>query len=124
MCESGRVLHHLANHIGSPENGVLFVSFQAQDTLGRRIQEGRSPVRIFGQEHAVRARVYSVEGYSAHADRPELLAWAQGVARAGHLRQVFVVHGEPPGSKRLADELAAMGVADVSVPARGQAVEL
>ena len=69
MAESGRILHHLAHGIGDHRNLVLFVGFQAEHTLGRRIKEGADPVRIFGDELPVRAEVESIDGYSAHADR-------------------------------------------------------
>ena len=124
MCENGRILHHLANHIGSAANAVMFVGFQAEDTLGRRIQQGVTPVRIFGDEYTVRARVYSVEGYSAHADREELAGWALRVKNAGQLRQVCLVHGEEPALRGLKERLAAAGFENVSVPERGAILEL
>jgi metallo-beta-lactamase family protein len=124
MCESGRILHHLANSIDRPANGVLFVGYQAEDTLGRRIQQGASPVRILGEEYAVRARIYSVEGYSAHADREELAAWAAQVKDAGRLRRVCLVHGEEPAINALAQRLTAEGLPHVGAPAPGDVLEL
>ncbi|HSB53776.1 MAG TPA: MBL fold metallo-hydrolase, partial [Gemmatimonadales bacterium] len=75
MVESGRILHHLANHGGDHRSVILFVGFQAEHTLGRRIQEGARTAKIFGEEVQLRAEVETIGGYSAHADRDELRAW-------------------------------------------------
>ena len=108
MAESGRVLHHLKNNITHPENTVLFVSYQAQHTLGRRILEGNEKVRIFGEEYGVRAEVARINGYSAHADQTELLEWASHFDRE-RLQRIFLVHGEPEGAGALAEELRKAG---------------
>jgi metallo-beta-lactamase family protein len=123
MAESGRVLHHLKNNIGDPDNTILIVSFQAEHTLGRRIKDGASRVRIFGEEHEVRARVVSIEGYSAHADQAELLQWAAGFRR-DRLQQIFLVHGEPEPANTLADKLRTEQQAKVTIPVRHQQIEL
>ena len=94
MAENGRILHHLKNNIEEPENTILFVSFQAENTLGRKLASGARRVKILGEEYDVRAKVVSIEGYSAHADQSELLAWARPLDRA-RLQKVFLVHGEP-----------------------------
>ena len=119
MAESGRILHHLKNNISDPENTVLLVSFQAQDTLGRHLQEGMNPVRIFGEEYRVRAQVETIAGYSAHADQAGLLEWAAGLPRQ-RLQHCFLVHGEPQPMGVLAEKLQATGVDQVTMPTRGQ----
>lgn len=119
MAESGRILHHLKNNIEDPDNTVLFVSFQAQDTLGRRLKDGVSPVRIFGEEYDVRARIEAIEGYSAHADQAELLQWARGFDRQ-QLQQLFLVHGEPEAATTLAEKLQSEQLTNVTIPERGQ----
>lgn len=121
MAENGRILHHLKNNIEEPENTILFVSFQAENTLGRRLAGGARRVKILGEEYDVRARVVSIEGYSAHADQAELLAWARPMDRA-RLQKVFLVHGEAQSAQALADKLRGERVADVTVPERGQPV--
>src|SRR4051812_49843709 len=87
MAESGRILHHLAHGIGDQRNLVLIVGFQAEHTLGRRIESGETVVHILGQEYQRKAEVESIGGYSAHADRDELRAWVRPpggpVPRAG-----------------------------------------
>ncbi len=123
MAESGRVLHHLKNNIGQAENTVLFVSFQAQHTLGRRILEGNGTVRIFGEAYDVRAEVARINGYSAHADHAELLAWASQFDR-GRLQQVFLVHGEAEGTSALAKELREQGHGNVVAPTLHGSFEL
>lgn len=92
MCNGGRIKHHLVNTISRPENTILFVGYQAIGTLGREILDGAKKVRIFGQWHPVRARVEQLLGFSAHADREELLAWLKACAPSP--RHIFVTHGE------------------------------
>jgi metallo-beta-lactamase family protein len=124
MCEAGRILHHLKNNIENPRTTVLFVGYQAEHTLGRKILEGHDPVPIFGKEYPVRAQVKRAEGYSAHADRTELLDWAAHTQAQGDLKRVFLVHGEEEGLQALADGLREQGVSQVDIPDRGQVFEL
>ncbi len=123
MCEGGRILHHLKNHIGDPNAIILFVGYQAENTLGRKILDGVSPVRIFGDLHEVRAQIERIDGYSAHADRAELLEWANHFDRK-QLKQVFLVHGEEEGYTSLKSGLEQMGFKNVTVPHRGDSFTL
>ena len=118
MAENGRILHHIKNNIGDPDNTILFVSFQAEETLGRKLKDGVNPVRIYGQEHKVRAHVASIEGYSAHADQAELVTWARAFNPL-RLQQVYLVHGEPPAQSALQAQLKEHGIEPVHIPARG-----
>jgi metallo-beta-lactamase family protein len=122
MVESGRILHHLANGIGDHRNLVLIVGFQAEHTLGRRIQEGAEVVKIYGQEYPRRAEVETIGGYSAHADRTELRAWVRRLG--GPIRRAFAVHGEPPALEAMAGILRSEGVRDVVIPKHGESVAL
>jgi metallo-beta-lactamase family protein len=122
MAESGRILHHLAHGIGNPKNLVLFVGFQAEHTLGRRIQSGQESVRILGQDYERRAEVESISGYSAHADRDELRSWVRRLG--GPVRRAFVVHGEPPALEAMSSILREEGVRDVRIPKHGESFEL
>ncbi len=122
MAESGRILHHLKNGIEDPNNTILFVGFQAENTLGRRIVDGQNPVKILGEEFKVRAQVIAIDGFSAHADQAELLAWARPFDRK-RLRQTFIVHGETPAQVALADKLKSEGMMAVTIPQRGQSFE-
>ena len=92
MCTGGRIKHHLKNNIDRPESTILFVGYQAVGTLGRLILEKPETVRIFGEEHLVRARVERIGGFSAHADRNELYRWLSSIQNPP--RTVFVTHGE------------------------------
>jgi metallo-beta-lactamase family protein len=115
MAEAGRILHHLRNRIEDPRNTILIVGWQAPDTLGRRLVEGVSPVRIFGEEYTLKARVEVLNGFSGHADRNELIAWAKGITKQP--RRTFLVHGELEGAQALADGLKAEAdYEDVVVP--------
>ena len=122
MAESGRILHHLAHGIGDDKNLVLFVGFQAEHTLGRRIQSGQEAVRILGQDYERRAEVESISGYSAHADRDELRSWVRRLG--GPVRRAFVVHGEPPALEAMSSILREEGVRDVRIPKHGESFEL
>jgi metallo-beta-lactamase family protein len=122
MCTGGRIKHHLARNIERPESAILFVGYQASGTLGREIQDGAKEVRILGENHPVRARVFRIGGFSAHADRNELLRWA-GYLKAAP-RGVFITHGEPETAQHFRDFLAAEKGWEVSVPSPGQVVQL
>jgi metallo-beta-lactamase family protein len=122
MAESGRILHHLANHAGDHRNCILFVGFQAEYTLGRKIQEGAETIRVFGEEHERRAEVVTLSGYSAHADRTELRDWVRRLG--GPIRRAFVVHGESPALEAMAGILREGGVREVLVPKHGESFEL
>jgi metallo-beta-lactamase family protein len=122
MAESGRILHHLANHAGDHRNCILFVGFQAENTLGRRIQDGADKIRIFGQDYERRAEVVSLSGYSAHADRNELRDWVRRLG--GPIRRAFVVHGEPPALQAMATILKEEGVREAVIPRHGESFDL
>ncbi|MFQ6100390.1 MAG: MBL fold metallo-hydrolase RNA specificity domain-containing protein [Anaerolineae bacterium] len=122
MCEAGRIQHHLKHTIGDPRNAVLIVSWQAPHTLGRRLVERQPVVKIFGEEFPLRARVETINGYSAHADREGLLGWAKPITR--NLQHAFVVHGDPEPASALADGLRRLGVGDVALPERGDAFQI
>ncbi|MCB9555600.1 MAG: MBL fold metallo-hydrolase [Deltaproteobacteria bacterium] len=121
MCEAGRILHHLRNTIENPNNSVVIVGYQAAHTLGRRIVERRERVKIFGVERDLNAAVFVLNAFSAHADRAELLDWAEGCGE--QVRQFFLVHGEVEPAQALAETLRERG-RDVVIPSPGQAVAL
>lgn len=119
MAEAGRILHHLKNNIEDPRNTILIVGWQAPNTLGRRIVERQPKVKIFGEEYTLNAQVATINGFSAHADRSELLDWA-GKLKAPP-KQTFIVHGEEESAFALASALNnQLGFGAVHVPELGQ----
>ena len=123
MCEAGRILHHLRNGVGDPRNVVLIVGFMAENTLGRALADRRPEVSIFGERHAVRARVKILNAFSAHADYREIGGWVRRLD-AGRLKAVFLVHGEPSAQEALSRHLLGLGVPKVGILAPSEAVLL
>jgi metallo-beta-lactamase family protein len=101
MCESGRIKHHLKHHLWREESHIVFIGYQGEGTVGRRIVDGAKTVRLFGEEIAVKSHVHTLGGFSAHADQKGLLEWLS------HFRnpnlQVFVNHGEEKVSMELSE---------------------
>lgn len=115
MAESGRILHHLRNRIEDDRNIILITGWQAPHTLGRRLIEHVTPVRIFGQEHEVRAEVRKLNALSGHADGNELVEWVGSMDKLP--KQVFLVHGEPAQSSVLQERLKSeLEIANVYIP--------
>jgi len=123
MAEAGRILHHLKNNVQDPRSTVLIVGWQAPDTLGRRLVEHQPVVKIFGEEYHVKAQVATINGFSAHADRAELVDYVRQLANPD-LKAAFVVHGEESASLALAEALADLMDGQVSVPRLGDAYTL
>lgn len=124
MCEAGRILHHLKNNIEDPRNCVLFVGYQAEHTLGRKILEGQSPVPILGERYEIKAEICRLDGYSGHADKKDLLAWLGKAQETKTPQKVFLVHGEPKNMFPLAKAIEKQGIPHVYTPERGQVFEL
>jgi metallo-beta-lactamase family protein len=122
MCEGGRIKHHLRYNVSRPECAIVFVGFQAASTLGRRIVDGAKSVRIFREAYPVRARVFTINGLSAHADQSALLAWLGCFKRPPG--RCFVVHGEPPSAYALRDAIGKRLSWKAEVPARGAVTSL
>jgi metallo-beta-lactamase family protein len=121
MCESGRVLHHLRHTIENSRNTVLIVGFVAKNTLGRRIVEREPVVKIFGEEHPLRAQVVVINAFSAHADRNELLAYVAPFK--GSVKEIFIVHGDEDQSEKLLAALRDRGFS-ARIPAPKEEFEL
>jgi metallo-beta-lactamase family protein len=122
MCEGGRVLHHLKNNISDPRNTVLLTGYQAENTLGRKIQEHWKAVPIFGEPMRLRAEVEKLDALSGHADREEMLTWMEPLS-AG-LKKVFLVHGEPDQQRAFAAAIGERHHLEVFIPERGRSFEL
>ncbi len=121
MCEAGRILHHLKNHIGDPRTTVLFVGYCAENTLGRRIRDGEKEVPILGDRYQVRAKIEAIDSFSGHADHSELLEYFDRIT--GPKQRVWLVHGEPEPAAILREALAARHNGSIEVAELGQEVE-
>ena len=119
MCTGGRILHHLRHRLWRKEDGVVFVGYQARGTLGRAIVDGAKRVRVLGEEVAVKADIWTINGFSAHADQEELARW---IVQA-HAPRTFLVHGEDHALSALAQRLTGQGL-KVDIPGPGEKVEI
>ena len=122
MATGGRVLHHLKLRLPDPKTTVLFVGFQAEGTRGRALQDGMKEIKMFGEMVPVRAKIKTIDGFSAHADQLEILRWLGNFKRAP--QKTFVVHGEPSASSVLADLIRKKLRWDTEIPKTGQRVIL
>ncbi|HSN18980.1 MAG TPA: MBL fold metallo-hydrolase [Gammaproteobacteria bacterium] len=121
MCSGGRILHHLKQRLSHRNTHLVFVGFQAAGTLGRRLVEGAREVTLWGESVPVAAQVHTVGGLSAHADQEALCHWYAGFKDRP---RVAVVHGEPQASTALAAELRRRFGCPVTIPARGDSLDL
>jgi metallo-beta-lactamase family protein len=122
MCDGGRIKHHLKYNISRPECAIVFVGFQAAGSLGRRIVDGAKRINLYRERYPVRAKVFTIGGLSAHADRDALLGWLGGFRAAP--RQCWVVHGEPLAAHSLRDAIERRYGWRAAVPAARQTVEI
>ena len=120
MSQGGRILHHEKRYLSDPQNTILFVGYQVDGSLGRRIQRGENPVKIFGETVPVRCHVESLSGYSAHADQPALLHWIKEANTGNSLQHVFVVQGEETAAKTLANLIHDTLGVTATVPHAGE----
>lgn len=122
MAEAGRILHHLRHNLWREDSCVIFAGFQAEGSLGRKLTEGSKKVKIMGEDIVVRAKIYNMKGFSAHADKEQLIGWYGAMETMP--KCFFVTHGEPDAAGALADELRRrLGVA-AYVPSFGDCVEI
>ncbi len=121
MCEAGRIRHHLRHNLSREECSILFTGFQAGGTLGRRLVDGVRSVRLFGETVPVRARIDTLGGLSAHADRRALLGWLGGFRRPP--AQTYVVHGEEATAIEFASTITATLGWPARAPGAGETVE-
>lgn len=122
MSNGGRILHHERRYLPDPKSTILFVGYQSQGTLGRKILDGAPTVKIFGEEIPVRCRVRQISGYSAHADQPRLLNWLRPIRFT--LKKVFIVQGEPEESNALAHKIRDELALDTEIPKVGESYVL
>ena len=129
MLTGGRVLSHLRNLIDDPNATLLFVGYQGEGTLGAHLQSGVKQVTIDGEVRDVRCRIRSLDGFSAHADEPQLLDWISTFAKgkrqgdAGFPKKVFVVHGDPAAELAIEPKIEGLGFA-TKIPSWREVVTL
>lgn len=121
MCEGGRIRHHLKHNLWRRECSIIFVGFQARGTLGREIVDGAKVVDILGEKIAVRAGIHTLGGFSAHADRDELLDW---ISRFKNRPEIFIVHGEEDVSLDFQNLINERFHYKTHVPAKGEEFEI
>ncbi len=103
MCTGGRVRHHLRHNLWRPEASIIFVGYAAEGTLARRIIDGAREIELYGETIPVRAQIHTINGFSAHADQPELIDWQHRITQ---VETTFLVHGEVVVMDALAPHLA------------------
>ncbi len=119
MCEGGRIRHHLKNHVWRKGNHLVFIGFQARNTLGRRIVDGAKTIKLWGEEINVEAEVHTINGFSAHADQKGLIDWYRCFNDSPKL---FLVHGESEAQEALIEAIKPWTAAQA--PTAGQRVDL
>lgn len=122
MATAGRVRHHLKHNLWDPKNSVIIVGYQAEGSTGRKLVEGAKKVSLLGEEIKVEASIYSLQGFSAHADRTMLLNWIGNFKKFP--KKIFLVHGEEKAITALKSEIENKWQANVHVPDLGDSVEL
>jgi metallo-beta-lactamase family protein len=123
MADAGRILHHLKHNLWRPESTVLFVGYQAEGSLGRRLVDGIKRVKIMGEEVAVRAKIQMLDGFSAHADSRQILDWMEHIQEPKPAK-VFIVHGEAPAQEALKEEIEKRFGEEVYIPFQGDAAKI
>lgn len=122
MCTAGRIRHHLKHNLWKANNSVVFLGYQAEGTLGRIIKEGAKKVKLLGEEIAVEAEIYSVEGFSGHADQKDLLNWVGKFEKKP--KRIFLVHGEEDASTTLAQLIKNKYQIPITIPNMGYSFEI
>lgn len=122
MCTAGRIKHHLKHNLWRKESSIVFVGYQAQGTLGRRIKEGEKVVKIFGEEIQVNAKIYSLDGFSGHADREGIIQWIKSFKNKP--QKIFVVHGEEEATKEISRKIEEELKIKTYIPELGESLSI
>ncbi|MDA3832900.1 MAG: MBL fold metallo-hydrolase, partial [Spirochaetales bacterium] len=123
MCEAGRIRHHLLRTVQDPNNTILIVGYMAAHTLGRRIKERQPQIRIYHNIYDLRARVESIDAFSAHADYSEIREYITQLDLK-RLKKVFLVHGESKAQNHLKTVLLEAGIREVEIVKQGEKYRL
>ncbi|MCJ7656364.1 MAG: MBL fold metallo-hydrolase [Candidatus Atribacteria bacterium] len=122
MCTAGRIKHHLKHNLWRKDSSIVFVGYQAQGTLGRRIKEGEKVVKIFGEEIQVNAGIHSLEGFSGHADREGIIQWIKSFKNKP--KKIFVVHGEEEATKEISRKIEEELKIKTHIPELGETLSI
>lgn len=122
MCTAGRIKHHLKHNLWRKESSIVFVGYQAEGTLGRRIKEGEKLVKIFGEEIQVNAEIYSLEGFSGHADKNGLMWWIQSFKNKP--KKIFIVHGEEEATEEICRKIEEELNIEAHIPELGEVLTI
>lgn len=118
MCEAGRIRHHLKHNLWRKDSTIIFVGYQAEGTLGRRLLDGAKKVRLFGEEISVEARIEMIEGFSGHADKQGLLSWIERFNKKP--KKIFIVHGEEDSMTEFSEEINRRFNIETIIPFKGE----
>jgi len=122
MCTAGRIKHHLKHNLWRKESSIVFVGYQAEGTLGRRIKEGEKVVKIFGEEIQVNAEICSLEGFSGHADREGIIQWIKSFKNKP--KKIFLVHGEEEATEEISRKIEEESKIKTYIPELGESVSI
>ncbi len=122
MCNAGRIKHHLKHNLWRKESSIVFVGYQAKGTLGRRIKDGEKLVRLFGEEIEVNAEIYSLEGFSGHADKEGIMWWLKGFKNKP--KKIFIVHGEEEANEEVSRRIEEEIKAKTHIPELGETLAI
>ncbi|MDW7668237.1 MAG: MBL fold metallo-hydrolase [Bacillota bacterium] len=122
MCEAGRIRHHLKHNLWRNNAAVVFVGYQADGTLGQRLKDGEKEVKILGEEIKVNAKIYSIEGFSGHGDRDDLISWLKELKSAP--KKTFIVHGEEDSRENFAETVKTELGIDTIIPKKDEEFEV
>ena len=123
MCEAGRILHHLANNISDSRNTILLVGYMAENTLGRRLRNRETEVKIMGDWFKVNASIEQINAFSAHADYEEMVEWLNSFDTS-RLKRIFMVHGEKKAQEFFYNYLKDNGYPNVDIVKYGETYDL
>ena len=122
MCTAGRIKHHLKHNLWRKESSIIFVGYQAEGTLGRRIKEGEKVVKIFGEKIQVNAEIHSLEGFSGHADREGIIQWIKSFKNKP--KKIFLVHGEEEATEEISRKIEEESKIKTYIPELGESVSI
>lgn len=123
MCEAGRILHHLANNISDSRNTILLVGYMAENTLGRRLRNRETEVKIMGDWYKVNASIEQINAFSAHADYEEMVEWLDSLDTS-RLKRIFMVHGEKKAQEFFYNYLKDKGYPNVDIVKYGETYDI